>query len=68
MSQEEKKSTKVEELEKAKNKLSILIDALKENPSLSEEEISKIAGGVKDSLEEGGLSGDNSPCNTNGLC
>lgn len=43
--QEELNQKKIQEMESAKSKLSDLIDKLKENPSLSEEEIDELAGG-----------------------
>jgi hypothetical protein len=46
MSQEEKNQKKIQELESAKTKLSGLIEKLQENPSLSDDEIAGIAGGV----------------------
>ena len=45
MSQQEENQKKVQELETAKNKLSDLIDKLKENPSLTEDEIAALEGG-----------------------
>jgi hypothetical protein len=46
MSQQEKNQKKIQELEAAKSKLTTLIEKLKANPSLSDEEISKIEGGA----------------------
>jgi hypothetical protein len=48
MSQQEKNQKKIQELEAAKSKLTTLIEKLKANPSLSDEEISKIEGGASD--------------------
>ncbi len=46
MSQQEKNKKRIEELEAAKSKLTALIDKLKQNPSLSEDELSELSGGT----------------------
>ena len=43
--QEEKNLKKIQELEAAKDKLSDLINKLKENPTMSDEELEEISGG-----------------------
>ena len=58
--QEELNQTKIQEMETAKGKLSDLIDKLKENPSLSEDEINEIAGGAAAATLH--------DANTNGSC
>jgi hypothetical protein len=62
--QEEQNQKKIQELEIAKSKLSDLIDKLHQNPSLSDEEMEEIAGGV-----DGGGSDTNKSCPiTNLVC
>jgi len=58
MSQTEKNQQKIQELEAAKTKLAVLIEKLKANPSLSDEEISKIEGGSFDDTIDQDSSGD----------
>jgi hypothetical protein len=63
MSQQEKNQKKIQELEAAKSKLSTLIEKLKANPSLSDEEISKIEGGASS-----GLPGESTSDQNCGIC
>lgn len=64
-SQEEQNQKKIEELEAAKGKLSGLIEKLKENPALSEDEIAEIAGGQSSTTNPDDT---NTNCNTVVFC
>ena len=58
--QQEKNQVRLQELETAKSKLETLIKKLRENPSLTDEEISEVEGG---SLQDTGSNWQGVGCN-----